>query len=182
MNTYWTSDTHWAHANIINLAKRPFKDVHEMDNVLIHNWNSVVQPGDTVYHLGDFNLGGRDTEDFLKRLNGTIHLLVGNHEKRALMVRDRFASVSEVIHATINCQKMTMCHYAWLTWPDSGRGSWMLHGHSHGGLPDDPTALRLDVGVDCWNYTPVSFHQLRARMATKTYKPIDHHGRTGADV
>ena len=55
-------------------------------------------------------------------------------------------------------------------------GAWHLYGHSHGLLPDDPNALSLDVGVDCWGFRPVSFAQIQACMATKTWKPVDGHG------
>jgi calcineurin-like phosphoesterase family protein len=61
-------------------------------------------------------------------------------------------------------------------WNGSHKGDWQLYGHSHGTLPDDPNALSCDVGVDCWNYFPVSMEQLRAKMKTKNYKSIDHHG------
>lgn len=57
-HTFFTSDTHFGHANIINLCNRPFKDVNHMNNMLVENWNSVVSDDDTVFHLGDFALGG----------------------------------------------------------------------------------------------------------------------------
>lgn len=39
---YFTSDTHFNHANIIGFCSRPFKNVNEMNETLIANWNRVV--------------------------------------------------------------------------------------------------------------------------------------------
>jgi hypothetical protein len=61
------------------------------------------------------------------------------------------------------------------TWNKSHRGSWHLYGHSHGTLPDDPHSMSFDVGVDCHNYRPLSFEQVKAVMSKKLFKPIDHH-------
>lgn len=38
-HTFFTSDTHFGHANIINLCKRPFRDVNHMNDMLVENWN-----------------------------------------------------------------------------------------------------------------------------------------------
>lgn len=56
-HTFFTSDTHFGHANIINLCKRPFRDVNHMNDMLVENWNSVITDDDIVFHLGDFALG-----------------------------------------------------------------------------------------------------------------------------
>ena len=53
MNTFFTSDTHFGHNNIIEYCKRPYTSVEEMDAALEKNWNEVVKPDDLVYHLGD---------------------------------------------------------------------------------------------------------------------------------
>ena len=56
MNRY-ISDLHFGHANIIRFDGRPFKNTDEMEETLVDNWNSVTQPEDTVYILGDFCWG-----------------------------------------------------------------------------------------------------------------------------
>ena len=189
MNTFFTSDTHFGHANIIKYCKRPFSSVEDMDNALIHNWNAIVRPEDTVYHLGDFAVGGGPAAPYLRRLNGTIHFCLGNHDKRLIKtyldvelelqsylnsgVESGIPYLREV---TVDKQKIILCHYAMKVWNGSHKGDWQLYGHSHGTLPDDPNALSCDVGVDCWHYYPVSMDQLRNKMKTKTYKSVDHHG------
>ena len=78
---YFTSDTHFGHANIIKFCNRPFKNVEEMNQKLIENWNSVVGPNDLVFHLGDFAFGGQPLWRYIReQLNGNIILIKGNHK------------------------------------------------------------------------------------------------------
>lgn len=188
MNTFFTSDTHFSHRNIIKYCNRPFKDEKEMDETLIMNWNSVVRPEDTIYHLGDVGFTDEDKlYRILKRLNGSIHLIWGNHDKvikKSNLLRSRFDSTSELKKVYIQDDRhpkgryeITLCHFAMRVWDKSHHGSLHLYGHSHGTLPDDPTALSLDVGVDSWDFRPVSLDQINATMKNKTFVPIDHHGR-----
>ena len=73
MTTWFTADTHFGHANVIRYCERPFASVQEMDDVLIENWNYIIKPKDTVYHLGDFTLAGKEkANDYFSRLNGKI--------------------------------------------------------------------------------------------------------------
>ena len=73
---FFTSDTHFNHANIIRFCNRPFKDVSHMNEAIISNWNRVVGPEDIVFHLGDFCLGGSaEWINVLNRLNGKIYLI-----------------------------------------------------------------------------------------------------------
>jgi len=81
MMRFFISDTHFGHTNIIRYSNRPFKDVPHMNEELIKRWNSVVEPNDIVYHLGDVAMGPKDQWDgLLTRLNGRLRLVVGNHE------------------------------------------------------------------------------------------------------
>lgn len=171
----FTADTHFGHSKIIEYCNRPFKNVDEMNEALIKNWNRVVGHGDTVYHLGDFGLGP-DMRYIRPRLNGSIRLILGNHDKIKMEDARMFTSIDKMDVISINKQRIVLCHYAMRTWQFQGHGSWQLYGHSHGNLPDDPNSLSLDVGVDCWNFLPVTLPQIEARMAKKTFKQVDHHG------
>lgn len=82
MTTFFTSDTHFGHARILELSNRPFKDVQHMNEMLIANWNSVVSPTDRVYHLGDVALGTfEESMKCVARLNGYKILVMGNHDR-----------------------------------------------------------------------------------------------------
>lgn len=155
--------------------------VERMDNTMIERFNSKVLPNSTVYILGDvaFYKEVSTTISLLKRMNGRKILIAGNHDK--YMVKDRafrdcFEQVRDFMEIKHENQSITLCHYAMLTWNKSHHGAWMLHGHSHGSLPDDNTQLRIDVGVDCHDFYPISFSEVKEIMSKKKYAPIDHHG------
>lgn len=80
--TFFIGDTHFCHKNILLFAGqyRPGATVPEHDEILIHRWNSVVNPEDKVYHLGDFCFAGVDNIAIAGRLNGKKHLIMGNHD------------------------------------------------------------------------------------------------------
>lgn len=181
MATYFTSDTHFGHANIIKYCSRPFESVEAMDAALIKNWNRRVGPDDTVWHLGDFsmNAGVERVRKYRERLNGRIHLIWGNHDKRTPEVAALFESVHDLTKVSFSeageTRDVVLCHYAMRVWGASHRGAWHLYGHSHGSLTDDLHALSLDIGLDCWDYAPVSVQQIAARMQQKQWRPVDHH-------
>lgn len=79
---YYISDLHFDHTNVIKFDNRPFKDVEEMNNTLINNWNSVVKKNDIVYVLGDFCFGNTErTNELFNQLSGKIILIRGNHDR-----------------------------------------------------------------------------------------------------
>lgn len=162
---FFTSDTHFSHANIIKFCKRPFKYVKEMDETIISRWNSVVDPKDTVYHLGDFALASPDyTASILKRLNGNIYLCIGSHEKSALHPRccGYFHDINKTFEIKIKGQTIFLSHYCHKIWPKSHYGAWHLFAHSHGGMNVYAASegKLLDVGVDSHDFTPLSSDQV----------------------
>ena len=76
-----TSDTHFGHDREFLYGPRGFSNIDDHDKAVIQNWNSVVQPDDTVYHLGDVMLNDNDHGmECLRQLNGTIIIVPGNHD------------------------------------------------------------------------------------------------------
>ena len=156
-----------------------------MDEALVANWNSVVGLTDTVYLLGDvsFHRTAR-TLELLVKLRGFIALIRGNHDKRlSSEITARFMFVKDLYTLQVDDvsvsgkrpgqQDIILCHYALRTWEKSHYGAWNLYGHSHGNLTDDPHVRAIDVGVDCHNYHPISYEQVKAIMLRKQVRAID---------
>jgi calcineurin-like phosphoesterase family protein len=166
MNTWFTSDTHFGHKNVIALCNRPYESLEEMDESLITNWNNMVKFGDVVYHLGDFAFG--DPWKYFDRLNGFIKIIPGSHDK--VLTRDIKQGMSRKIvferltEINIDHQLIVLCHYAMRSWNKSHYGSWHLYGHHHGNLP--PHGLSFDVGVDTNDYYPYSLEDVANKMKT----------------
>ncbi len=139
-----------------------------MDEALIKNWNAVFHPNDTIYHLGDFTLQGKKPAAYyFQQMNGRIHVIPGGHDHRWLgksdyvsrpghpvIVLPPLQTIKVPLPDSDQIQLIILCHYSMRIWDRSHYGSWHLYGHSHGNLP--PLKNSLDVGMDCWDYQPVS--------------------------
>lgn len=166
MAVYFTSDTHFGHANIIRYCNRPFSSAEEMDEVLVARWNEVVRPDDQVWHLGDFSMRthGRRLRELFHRLNGSKHLVIGNHDYDEVFRLPWSTAPSHYAETTVDGVKFVLFHYGMRVWNGNFRGSLHLYGHSHSRLPGNRRSL--DVGVDAWDFRPVGADAIRARMAT----------------
>lgn len=178
MTIWFTSDTHFGHKNIIKYSNRPFDDVEEMNETLIKNWNERVSPKDQIWHLGDFAFLRKEaTDQILKRLNGHKHFIRGNHDEIMPELEHHFESVQDYKELRIDGQKIMLFHFPIYSWNKAHRGSWHLHGHCHGNINyANEGNTRIDVGVDCFNYAPVSFEEVREIMKTREFTVVDHHG------
>jgi len=178
MAVWFSADSHHGHANIIKYANRDFPDVETMDEVLIERWNSLVRPGDIVWHLGDFALTKPEKViEYRKRLTGQIHLILGNHDREKVVSKAGFASINKLKTVKIGETILVLCHFAMRVWDRQHYGSCQLYGHSHGTLKDDPNLRSMDVGVDCHQFYPISLETVLGVMKTKSWIPIDHHGK-----
>lgn len=163
----------------LKVWKKWLKDnVHLHDEELIARWNAKVPPGSIVYHLGDFGFMHEDKLiRLIKRLNGTIRLILGNHDKAIRgKVRDCFEWIRNYYEAkTDDGIKVIMFHYPIASWNGGHRGTWHLHGHCHGTFPDNGVR-RIDVGVDTHpNYAPYSFDEIQRKMQGRGWDALDHH-------
>lgn len=160
MQLFFTSDTHFSHERIIQLCNRPFSSIEEMDEKIIENWNDVVKPNDTIYHLGDFSFNKEKKDShFLHRLNGKKHLIKGNHDKQP-SIKDGWSSINDYLKIKFNKKRIILCHYPLREWDGFFSGAWHLYGHVHGKLSPLENTKSADVGVDVCNYYPISFEEL----------------------
>lgn len=179
-NLFLTSDSHFNHVNIIKFCNRPFDSVEEMNETLISNWNNTVPKDGIVFHLGDFAFGGSEVwHKILSRLNGQIHLILGNHDLKNFRqgYADSFASVQEQLTIDIGKKKVILTHFPLLCYHGAWgteMNVWNLMGHVHTLKSNNsgkdferlqylfPT--QYDVGVDFNNYTPISFQEVKEKI------------------
>lgn len=161
---YFTADTHAHHTNIIGYCNRPFGTSTVMTNRLVENINNIVKENDTLYHLGDVSFGNTLwVMGFITAINcKNIHLILGNHDKRIRKqkeLQNLFSSVNDYKEINLYNNFFILCHYPLLTWNKMRYNSIHLHGHCHGTL-EKTHNRRIDVGVDVWNYKPVSIEEI----------------------
>jgi len=178
MRTFFTSDTHFNHANIIQLSKRPFKDLVEMNEALTRNWNEVVRPEDVIFHLGDFAMGQRVLhKGFLERLNGYKVLIQGNHDgtgkkmlemgwnevnlNRTMSWGGKTFYMAHVPPREVDVYPDRFYHKEF-TQSAPAHDYWLC-GHVHEKFKRRRNVI--NVGVDIWDYKPVTLAQLMTAEA-----------------
>ena len=195
---YFTSDLHFGHKNILKFSGRPFVDINHHDHSLKNNNNEMVSDSDEIYDFGDvgYRCPPKYIAEMLRTMNGKRTIILGNHDKslrqayKQGLLKDMLKSgkleivggesviydntliVSKILR--VQGKMILMSHYSYRTWPSAFKGSIMLHGHSHGNLPELQQVKNFDVGVDLWNYYPVSLDRI-----LKKCKIIDAQKQSG---
>lgn len=110
--TFFTSDWHIGHENVINFSNRPFKNKDDMANSLVRRFNSCVGECGITYFLGDFSMGSfEETREVLSQLNGTKICVVGNHDRGVNSLNlAGFDAVVHRIDLIIAKEKVSLTH------------------------------------------------------------------------
>ena len=174
MTTFFTADTHFGDVHVLRQRGRVFADVEAHDEGLVERWNAAVGPEDDLWHLGDFAAGASRARcaALFARLQGRKRLVQGNHDTRRVLDLPWLAVVDHVritIEEGETPHRLFLAHYAHRAWPGLWRGTRHLYGHTHGTLPD--TTRSCDVGVDAWEFRPVTLAELVARQDAATLIP-----------
>lgn len=165
---FFTADLHFFHEGIIQNCRRPFKNAQEMNEELIRNWNAVVPKTGRVFVLGDMFWKQGDLGKCVKvmdRLNGKKWLIAGNHDgfDREDYLEMGFEDARDYLELSVEKQQVICSHFPLLEWNGFYRGSWHLHGHTHG--KGSHFSFRvLDVGVDANNYMPVPWREIERQL------------------
>lgn len=163
MRDIWViSDTHFNHKNILTFEDkvgkpiRPFQSVEDMNETMLERWNSVVKPGDKVYHLGDVFFGSKEAfQKFWPRLNGRKRLVVGNHDDVKYLSSGGFfdkvllwRKFEHLLFTHVPVHPSTLQEGRF-----EGKQMVNVHGHIHQNKsPDGPYRC---VCVEQINYTPI---------------------------
>jgi calcineurin-like phosphoesterase family protein len=188
MKTFLASDYHFNHVGILKFCPetRPFESVTEMNCHMINRWNQVVGKNDEVFFLGDFAFSESNSEmsnEFIfGELNGSKHLIIGNHDKKNKKVlKLGWASQHDLftLKRTVDGVKIrfVLCHYPLESWENANHGYLHAHGHCHGNLTSI-RPRRFDVGFDSPVLTlgrPIEIERLWAIGQNQSYDPVDHH-------
>lgn len=170
MTIFFTADTHFGHGGALGLLGRPFDSVAAMNAAMVSRWQAAVGPQDDVWHLGDFALTLKPTAraEILAALPGRKHLVAGNNDDPDTLALPDWTSIQTYAEVTVEGTALVLCHYPFRTWNGSGRGALNLHGHSHGRL--EPLPRQMDVGVDVFDFRPVTLAEIRATLRLRARK------------
>jgi len=176
MRTWFSSDHHFGHANVIRYCGRPYADVDEMNRDMVRRWNDSVGPRDVVYYLGDFAMGAASAwAGFRERLQGRLILVRGNHDRAAKFMVEEvgFESAVDNVVVTVDGVRLWLNHY-----PPAADRSDVDHRGRQGyvrPLAPEPYDVALcghvhqlwrirdgviNVGVDRWSFAPISLGQV----------------------
>ena len=184
-NIWFTSDTHFGHPKIIEYACRPFKDVREMDEVMIENWNKRVKPDDIIFHLGDFGYcSSSRIRELLTTLTGKKFLIIGNHDWRIFKRghSQHFQLITQQMYIKIDGRHVYLNHFPFLcftgTYKSPEEATWQIFGHVHSGDRNvnskDNERLpylwptQYDAGVDNNDFSPICWSDICEKINEKT--------------
>lgn len=161
MADWFMSDPHFGHAKILEFEKdyRPYADVDEMNEAIVHNVNELVTYEDTLYILGD--IAFRSQYQYLKRLHGRrIVVILGNHD-----YPNKIPAIMDDIRVKVaGCLEYKGCILTHIPVHDSQKGRFIanIHGHLHDAEIDDP--FYINVGMECHDMKPVLWDDLEVRF------------------
>lgn len=163
------------HKNIILHCKRPWqyskRGCVQMTKEIIEAQNDSLRPGDVIFHVGDWAWGTKSNvrayELLMKQMRDDVvhHLILGNHDelKPFTYINMGFASVHTSLKVRIGDYDAYLIHdpSAWTVLP---RDSILVCGHIHGLFKALPEQMTINVGVDVWNFRPVTEEQILGEL------------------
>ncbi len=160
-------DTHFGHKKMVHGDMteriRPFLSIEDHDEELVRRWNSVVDPRDLVYHLGDVVIN-RWALQACARLNGRKILVMGNHD---IFRMEEYLQYFDQLRGAVNYSNMLLTHIP-VHPSQMTRFDGNIHGHLHHRYVTD-AAGELDIRYECIstervNYTPVLLDEVVQRI------------------
>lgn len=184
MNTWFTSDWHLGHKNILEYDNREFESIGKHDIHLVNMYNSLVKDEDDVYFIGDFSLASKSiTEFYMSQLRGNKFFTKGNHDKSdTIKLYEKYGTyLGREVKIDIGGVDIILNHFAMRVWENSHHGSLHLYGHSHDSLERFPWGRSMDIGIMSakrilGKYIPFNFYEdILPILLKREIKIVDHH-------
>lgn len=161
---YFTSNQQFGRPSAIRDFTRPFENVEEMNQSLIASWNSTVKLDDIVYVLGNFAWDPTTAEDIIKKLNGTIIFVQGEHDSAIVDLAKRkvmphHAALIEPLF-TSNVDKISLSYWPLYEWPGKSKGYYHFFGYPNKKYKTDHKKRMVNVSCDFWSYKPKSLDSI----------------------
>lgn len=175
MANWFTADLHLGHERILAACSRPQASLLEMERDILERIKARVGPEDDLWIVGDFSIGKLAHQHrtrvaaLFAEIPGRRHLIVGNHDLE--WVQDlAWDSKADLADIQTEEGRAFLCHYPLITFPGARRGTLHLFGHVHHNWAGSRHAV--NVGVDQFDFRPVSISEARARAETL---PVNAH-------
>jgi calcineurin-like phosphoesterase family protein len=199
---WFTSDTHYNHANICSATTqwtdpvtcREFKSLEHMNAHLVGNINEMVGQDDILFHLGDWSFGGFEQIELFRNqiVCKNVHIITGNHDHHIENDREGIQSIFSSVNKYLNLvvkwnvgtplmdeARFALMHFPIASWDNMARGAIHLHGHVH----FEPrlrigAGKMMDVGVDGNGLYPIQMSEVLRLMRNQPIKSMfefDHH-------
>ena len=153
------SDTHFGHDAMQELCHRPAN----FSNLIIDNWNRLVDHHDIVIHLGDVSWDSKDT--WMGMLNGRKIHVKGNHDKKSYMwyMKNGFA---------FSCETFTIDYYGLdivfshkpLIFHEHDIN---IHGHLHDCASIESVCPHYLISLELQGYMPQKLSSILQKISVK---------------
>ena len=168
----YIGDWHYGHANCLHFDNRPFKNIDEMNQVLIANWNNVTSNDDTVYVLGDmFWCGAKEAVEVLNQLNGQKILIKGNHDRcHDVDFKKKFVRIDEYMEIKDEEHNVVLCHYPIPCFKNHFYGWYHLYAHVHTSFEYNMMEHNKYLMKELYD-RPCNMYNVGAMMSYMNYTP-----------
>lgn len=164
---YFIADTHFQHKNIIKYCGRPFKNVNQMDNTMINNWNMTVNNNDEIYILGDLsieNVNINNLQNIVSQLKGHKYLLRGNHDDLSDECYHHMG-IEKIYDKSIILNDFIILKHYPPYYINNNTPYFYIFGHVHNSEHiKSMTKHSFCVSVERINYTPISIEEIKKKI------------------
>lgn len=185
MTTFFISDLHLGHKNIIHFKNkkgiisrqmvlpngllRPFESIEEHDDYIIEKINSVVSKEDKTYFVGDIAFG-QESLKLIGKIKGYKYLIGGNHDCYAT---DSYLKYFNKIFGAKMLDKCILSHIPVHPCQLENRYKVNIHGHMHsynvkkfnwGKLKFENDPRYINVSCEQLDFLPISYDEIKEKI------------------